>query len=424
MKNKNKGLIIAAIVGIVAIGSAATYFGGGELFQGYYRMNLKPTVTRTPSVNIVNLDFSATCSPSKNTITVGENVTWKTTVAGTKSGDTLEYTWGRATGDEAMTGLLGDQLSKSQFTTRYNEPGTYIVDVKVKRTEAAPAGGWAPAAETVQTTCSVEVKRPTIVVPTLRNSAIEDATEEDFTISCSGIKNLSTPDKTLVVWKSETLGTKDNDTFTYTWSGDTGDVNTVNAVNLQQPTLETHYKEAGNYTVNLTVEKTEPFSGAGWAPAEGENVETAQATCSINIVPPPTPVCTVDKTDIEEGESATFSVKINNAEIPNIGYTWTDPGRLITGGPDGPSKTIEFPTVGSYTISTQVLDSNTLTDYGTVNCPTVNVSYRSIELTTIPDDSTTHSVDSSSSSDDSTTHSVELTTTPSNPTIYPSLITK
>lgn len=404
MKNKNqKKAIIAVIVGVLAITSAALYFGNGEAFQGYFRRNLslKPSIntnqkisvtcspdkkiinpgeeitwtgtirnvpentsvsykwsgdvgdedfsrlkseyltrknfttfysrggTYTPSLKIItfndvveakcspievtktplpltststfnpsaiknalNAEFSVSCSPSKSTVNTGEIMTWKTTVNGTKSGDTLTYKWGRATGDDPFLNpgpsFTQNALTKSEFTTFYNTAGTYIVDVEVKRTETASAGGWAPAGETVQTTCSVVVEKPKITVPklatnTIGNTSNLNTSNLDFAATCSP-SNSNPKFGEAITWEAQTVGVKTNDSLAYTWSEDVGDVYTGNNV-LHKQQFSSFYRKAGNHTIKLTVEKTTPYTGEGWAPLEGKNKETFETQCSIDVQP-------------------------------------------------------------------------------------------------------------------------------------------
>lgn len=295
MKNK-KTLIIAAIVGIVAVGGAAAYFGGGELFQGYYRSSFAPTVTRRTAPRVIVPTFSVSCTPSKSSVTVGENMSWKVAVAGADSSDTLEYTWSGQTGDAIVSGpLLGNVLKQSEFSTFYNQEGTYTMSVDVKKTEAAPVGGWAPIAETKQANCSVEVKKPSITIPRLRSPIIDS----NFTVSCAANRESVRTNENLV-WKATVNGANPDDTLNYTWSGDIGQIYRYPGENaLEKPEYSTFYSNPNTYTIRLEVERIEAAPEGGWAPLR----ETAETTCSIVVQPPPNPNDYVSEevTEISDG---------------------------------------------------------------------------------------------------------------------------
>ncbi|MDD4803835.1 MAG: hypothetical protein PHN69_01550 [Candidatus Pacebacteria bacterium] len=254
--------------------------------------------------------LTASCSPNKSSIEIGESVTWTVKASGPYT--SYNYTW---SGTESLQG------NNSSVIGTYQYSGTKTASVTVKNYKTCSS-----CSKTITVSCgSVNVK---------------DVEIDDLKVSCSANPNdIGIGEST--TWTANASG--GTGSYSYSWSG-------TNSLTGSSKTIGKTYTSEGIKSAIVTV-------------TSGNKV--GYANCSMNVRETPvnnlTVSCSANPSNIEIGESTTW---LANASGGTGSYTYSWSG---TNSLSGSSRTVNklYSTEGEKT-ATVIVTSGNKTAY--VNC--------------------------------------------------------
>jgi hypothetical protein len=240
------------------------------------------------NANTNTSSLTASCSPDKDSIEIGESVKWTVTASGPYSN--YSYTW---SGTDYSNGTT---VNSRNMTKTYNTSGNKTMSVTVKNSKPCTS-----CAKTVTVSCGSVVVRD-----------IEE--DEDLEVSCyANQNNIEVGEST--TWTASVSG--GTGSYSYSWSG-------TNSLSGSSRTVTKNYTSEGTKTATVRV-----TSGN----------KTGYATCSMNVeeevVDDDLEVsCYADDDSVETGDSIKWIANVNGG-TGSYSYSWSGTNSL-----SGSSRTV------------------------------------------------------------------------------------
>jgi hypothetical protein len=274
----------------------------GQLVQTVFVDGLTSFGPGGSNNNILETPLSITCTPSKTTATVEENIRWTASVFGGTGATTFSWS-----GTDGLSG------NTSSVNIIYGTQGTKTGTVTVTKGN-----------ETVTQDCLSSVSIPTGPLP------------PPLDVLCS-------PDKTnaqigeSVTWTANVVSvSSDSGPTTYNWSGS----DPINGSTLQQVTLA--YSDPGTKTASVMITR---------------NGQTVSRACSQQVeipVPPLSATCAPNVTTARVGETVLWTTTVAglNASQTQPTYSWS--GTSPIGGLTTQVASVVYPSTGTKTANVRV----------------------------------------------------------------------
>ena len=242
------------------------------------------------NANTNTSSLTASCSPDKDSIEIGESVKWTVTASGPYSN--YSYTW---SGTDYPNGTT---VNSRNMTKTYNTSGNKTMSVTVKNSKPCTS-----CAKTVTVSCGSVVVRD-----------IEEY--EDLVVSCSANpNNIEVGEST--TWTANASGGVGS--YTYSWSG-------TNSLSGSSRIINKSYSTEGGKTATVIV-----TSGN----------QTAYANCSMNVEEEEEyedddleVTCYADDDSVETGDSIKWIAEADGGS-GSYSYSWTGTNSL-----SGSSRTV------------------------------------------------------------------------------------